>query len=199
MLDYRPKPANGKAAQEPRTMSAVEHAQIVAAKNKDYEREANCDFQADVDAIQWFPLAPVGKEYPDVPDPLASVASEAYSCLSINAYKAAILMARTAIQTTAKQNEIHKDTLYDDIDEMANQNIITDQLKEEAHQIRLLGNDMAHGDLDEPVSREDATEILGFLDSVLNYVYQQPAAVERRKNLRKERKRTEKQTKAKTR
>lgn len=196
MLDYRQKPADGKAAQEPRKINAIEHAQIVASNNRDFEQEAKRDFQEDVDAIQWIPKASVGKEYPDVEDPMASVASEAYSCLSINANKAAVLMARTAIQTTAKQKKIHKDNLYDDIDEMAKQRIITDQLKEEAHQIRLLGNDMAHGDLDKPVSREEASEILGFLDSVLDYVYQQPAALEKRKNRRNERKKAEQQAKA---
>lgn len=199
MLDYRQKPANAKATQKQREQTSAEPRLIVSMRSRDFQQESESAFQTGVDAIQWFPLASVGKEYPDVKDPMASVASEAYSCLSINANRAAVLMARTAIEAMAKNKKITDGNLYQKIDAMAEKNIITDQLAEEAHQIRLLGNDMAHGDLDEPVSREDATEILGFLDSVLNYVYQQPAAVERRKNLRKERKQTKKQTKAKTR
>ena len=143
---------------------------------------------------KWYPLKPVGKEYEDVPKDIASVASEAYSCFSINANRAAVLMARTAIEATAKDKQITDGSLYNKIDAMAKKNIITDQLAEEAHEIRLLGNDMAHGDLAEPVTEEDASDILGFLDSVMDYVYQQPMALQKRRELREKREQA-KQTK----
>ena len=142
----------------------------------------------------WLPLRPMGKEYEDVPKDIASAASEAYSCFSINANRAAVLMARTAIEATAKDKQITDGSLYNKIDAMAKKNIITDQLAEEAHEIRLLGNDMAHGDLAEPVTEEDASDILGFLDSVMDYVYQQPMALQKRRELREKREQA-KQTK----
>lgn len=132
-----------------------------------------------------------------MPKDIASAASEAYSCFSINANRAAVLMARTAIEATAKDKQITDGNLYQKIDAMAEKNIITDQLAEEAHEIRLLGNDMAHGDLAEPVSEEDASDILGFLDSVMDYVYQQPMLLQKRKALR-ERRRQAKQTEQST-
>ena len=136
----------------------------------------------------WLPLRPMGKEYEDVPKDIASAASEAYSCFSINANRAAVLMARTAIEATAKDKQITGVDLYHKIGAMADKNIITGQLAEEAHEIRLLGNDMAHGDLAEPVTEEDASDILGFLDSVMDYVYQQPMLLQKRKELRERRK-----------
>ena len=38
------------------------------------------------------------------------------------------------------------------------------------------------------INEEDAEDILGFLDSVIDYVYQQPMAIEKRKRLREARK-----------
>ena len=149
---------------------------------------ASLAFSNDDKGIDWFPIRPTEKEYDDVPDDIASAASEAYSCFSINANRAAVLMARTAIEATAKDKQITDGNLYQKIDAMAEKNIITDQLAEEAHEIRLLGNDMAHGDLAEAVSEEDASDILGFLDSVMDYVYQQPMLLQKRKALRERRK-----------
>lgn len=138
--------------------------------------------------IEWIPSKPLGKEYEDVPTDIASAASEAYACFSINQNRAAVLMARTTLEATAKQHGITEGKLFNKIEKMAEQNIITDQLKEEAHEIRMLGNDMAHGDLGTPVTEDDAADILGFLDTVLDYVYQQPMAIQKRRDLRARRK-----------
>lgn len=145
-------------------------------------------FDTQPSAIQWIPANSIGKEYEDVPKDIASAASEAYSCFSINANRAAVLLARTALEATAKDKGITDGSLNKKIDKMAEKGIITDQLAQEAHEIRLLGNDMAHGDLGTPVEEDDASDILGFLDSVLDYVYQQPIAIQKRQDLRKRRK-----------
>ena len=42
-------------------------------------------------------------------------------------------------------------------------------------------------DFTEPVSEEDADDMLGFLATFLNYVYQMPAAIRRRQEARKNR------------
>jgi hypothetical protein len=38
------------------------------------------------------------------------------------------------------------------------------------------------------VDEHDASEILGFLDMLLDYIYQQPIAIQKRQDLRKKRK-----------
>ncbi|MBI0047293.1 DUF4145 domain-containing protein [Bifidobacterium choladohabitans] len=162
-------------------------AQSVFQVEADFEDEEEPDDE-DEQIITWIPREPVWKEYEDVPEDIAAVASEAYSCCSIKAYRSAVLMARTALEATAKNKGITSGSLNEKIEELAEQNIITDQLAQEANEIRLLGNDMAHGDPDIPVSKEDASDILGFLDTVLDYVYQQPIAIQKRKALRKKRK-----------
>lgn len=153
---------------------------------------AACHFE-EQDNLEWYPAKPLGKEYENVPNDIASAASEAYACFSINANRAAVLLARTAVQAIAKDKGIHTANLYSDIEQMANAHVITDQLKEEAHEIRFLGNDMAHGDLGTAVDPDDAADILGFLDSLLDYVYQQPMAIQKRRELRERRKQRQNQ------
>lgn len=94
-------------------------------------------------------------------------------------------MARTALEATAKNKAITSWPLNEKIKQLAAQNMITEQLAEEANEIRLLGNDMAHGDPDIPVSEKDVSDILGFLDTVLDYVYQQLVACKRARTLGK--------------
>ena len=153
---------------------------------------AGCHFNVQ-EKLQWYPAKPLGKGYENVPKDIASAASEAYACFSINANRAAVLLARTTVQAIAKDKGIHTANLYGDIERMADDHVITDQLKEEAHEIRFLGNDMAHGDLGTPVDSDDAADILGFLDSLLDYVYQQPMAIQKRRELREHRKRQQRQ------
>lgn len=138
--------------------------------------------------VNWYPVKGMGKEYENVPADIASAASEAYSCFFINANRAAVLLARTTIEAIAKDKGVTEGLLFQKIDEMAKRDIITNQLRDEAHEIRHLGNDMAHGDLNVEINEEDAEDILGFLDSVIDYVYQQPIAIEKRKRLREARK-----------
>ena len=168
-----------------------DQAQSVFEIEADFEDEEEPD-DGDEQIITWIPREPVWKEYEDVPKDIAAVASEAYSCCSIKAYRSAVLMARTALEATAKNKGITSGSLNEKIKELAEQNIITGQLAQEANEIRLLGNDMAHGDPDIPVSEEDASDILGFLDTVLDYVYQQPIAIQKRKELREKRKQVKK-------
>jgi hypothetical protein len=149
---------------------------------------ARCHFDDQYTEIHWYPEKPLGKEFEDVPTDIASAASEAYACFSINANRAAVLLARTTVEAIAKDKGVSSGNLKAKIDTMAEQNIITDQLKDEAHEIRFLGNDMAHGDLGTPVDENDASDILGFLDTLLDYVYQQPIAIQKRRELREQRK-----------
>ncbi len=137
--------------------------------------------------IEWLPNEPLGKEFEDVPKHIADAASEAYACFSIRSYRASILMARSVLEATAKDNGVTTGTLAAKIDKLAEQDVISDQIKDEAHEIRYLGNDMAHGDFTEPVDEEDADDMLGFLETFLDYVYQMPAAIRRRQEARMKR------------
>ncbi|WP_206430958.1 DUF4145 domain-containing protein [Bifidobacterium samirii] len=137
--------------------------------------------------IHWLPEEPLGREFKDVPQHISDAASEAYACFSIRSYRAAILMARSVLEACAKDKGVTKGNLASKIDALADDGVISPQIQAEAHEIRYLGNDMAHGDFVEPVGMDDADDVLGFLATFLDYVYQMPAAIRRRQEARKQR------------
>lgn len=115
-------------------------------------------------------------EFPDVPAQIADAASEAYACWHrADANRAAVLMARAVIEATAKNKGFKKGGLLDKIDAMGD--LIRPHVRQGAHEIRLLGNEMAHGDFVGYVSDEDAKLVLTLMSEVLDDVYQSPARV----------------------
>lgn len=131
------------------------------------------------DTIAWYPRIGSSPEFPDVPDQIARAAKEAHSAFSISAFMAAILMARTVVEATAKEKGVTKGNLLAKIDELAKQSIIRNDTKDAAHEIRHLGNDMAHGDIADLPDPDDVADVLALMDEVLNEVFQGPAKTAR--------------------
>jgi len=71
---------------------------------------------------------------------------------------------------------------------MERRNLLRPHIKDAAHEVRHLGNEMAHGDFIDPVDKEEAEAVLGLMDEILNEVYQSPAKVERQRAARLARK-----------
>ncbi len=94
----------------------------------------------------------------------------------------AILMARSVIESVAKDNDIDQGNLYQKIDKLHEKGLIEEFAKETAHAIRVFGNDMAHGDFSVPVDEVDADGILDFMDLILHSVYQSRAKLQRLKD-----------------
>ncbi|MGW9270788.1 DUF4145 domain-containing protein [Microbacterium sp. NPDC055599] len=120
----------------------------------------------------WEPIAPVGMEYHDILPEIAAPADEAHRCLSIGAHRAAVLMARAVIEATAKSKGVTERGLFAKIEAMGTSQLIRPQIVQAAHAIRLLGNDMAHGDFaTTAVTEQDAADVLLLMDEVLNDVF----------------------------
>nr|MDT0662601.1 DUF4145 domain-containing protein [Micromonospora sp. DSM 115978] len=125
-----------------------------------------------------------GKEFPDVPAHIAETADEAHKCHSIHAYRAAILLARSVIEATAKEKGVTDGSLLKKIDDMFDRRLIREPVRDGAHEVRQLGNDMAHGDFIAPVEVEESSLILTLMDEVLDEVFQSVARVQRARALR---------------
>jgi hypothetical protein len=134
--------------------------------------------------VEWQPRNAVSPDFPDVPEHIARAAREAHEAHSINALMAAILMARTVVEATAKDRGITSGRLVAKIDSMKEADLIRKSTAEAAHEIRHFGNDMAHGDIEDVPDTDDAAEVLTLMDEVLNEVYQGPARTARVKNRR---------------
>ena len=140
---------------------------------------------------EWLPkpprVVPV-MSFPDVPTEIAAAASEAYRCRTVaNANRAAILLARSVIEATAKDKGITSGNLLQKIDRMHDDRLIRPDVRDGAHEVRHLGNDMAHGDFVHGVSAEETDLVLTLMREVLVDVYQSPARVARAQANRQER------------
>ncbi|WP_208322171.1 DUF4145 domain-containing protein [Paramicrobacterium fandaimingii] len=130
-------------------------------------------------SIEWYPRVGESPEFSDVPEPIAEAAKEAHSASSVNCPMAAILMARTVVEATAKNKGITSGRLFEKIDALETAGLIRPSTKDAAHEIRYLGNDMAHGDIGDRPTADDAQDVLELMGEVLNEVFQGPARTAR--------------------
>jgi hypothetical protein len=131
------------------------------------------------DESVWYPKAGESPQIVDVPNAVRLAAEEAYLCASVGANLAAILMARTTIEATAKAKNITSGRLVQKIDALRDENLIRPDIALAAHEIRYVGNEMAHGDLEDLPGREDADDVLSLMSQVLAEVFQGPALLHR--------------------
>jgi len=114
---------------------------------------------------------------------------EAYKCQSIQAWRASVTMARRAIQNiciekgapvtrtiTPKTGEPKKvkNDLINQINWLYDERIITQDLKDWAHEIRTVGNTGAHpGDAEDtqPVAEQDSVDILNLAEAFCGPLY----------------------------
>lgn len=122
-----------------------------------------------------------------VPENIRIDMSEAKLCLSISAFRGAATLARRTLQVICMEKGAKKEKLADQIDELSEKNIITDEIKKWAHEIRYVGNDAAHPN-DALVTKEDAEEILELLDSLCDVLYIAPSKAEKRREARESKK-----------
>ncbi|WP_433789308.1 DUF4145 domain-containing protein [Actinoplanes sp. CA-252034] len=118
-----------------------------------------------------------GKSFPDVPQHIGEAADEAYRCYSINAHRAATLLARSVIEATAKEMGITNGQLFSKIEALHDRGLIREYVRDGAHEVRYLGNDMAHGDFVDSIEPADTELALSLMDAVLEEIFQAPARV----------------------
>lgn len=133
---------------------------------------------------RWLPLKGAGRDFEDVPEHIASAASEAYECRSISALRAAAQLVRSVIEASAKEVGVTSSGIYAKIEQMYQLRLIREHVKDAAHEIRLLGNEMAHGDFVNPITEEEVDLALILMGEVLEELFQSPARVKRAREAR---------------
>ena len=129
------------------------------------------------DELRWRPSVTETHDYPHVPDHIAEAATEAYECNSSEHYRGAIMLARAVIEATAKDQGITSGNLFNKIEAMATGGLIRTVIKDAAHGVRELGNEMAHGDFVDPITAEESELVIRLMGEILNDVYQSPAVI----------------------
>lgn len=126
----------------------------------------------------WLPArAEQPPSFDDVPQHIADTAQEAYDCRSFKAFRAAALLTRSVVEATAKHLGYTNGSLASKILKMHEDGRLRAHIKDAADEVRLFGNDMAHGDFIDPVDPEEAQLMLTLMSEVLDEVFQSPARV----------------------
>lgn len=129
------------------------------------------------------PLTNVLTYYPSIREVDNSVPESARQYLD-DAYKTkgvpsgCIMLAASSIDAMLKDKGFIEGSLHNRIGEAAKAKIITDSMKDWAHQIRLEANDIRHADINatKPTSK-DAERILEFTSALAKFLYELPALV----------------------
>lgn len=133
-----------------------------------------------------------------LPEKVKSDFEEALLCESAGAYRAAVTMARRALQSicldraapskrtvkpkSGQEFEVKND-LSRQIDWLLSEQIITKPLKDMAHEVRSVGNEGAHpedAEDDTVINEEDSGEILALLEAFAQTLYIAPALLKKR-------------------
>lgn len=154
--------AKGSASR--RRSSAIQSGSIIFGDSAVAEAEA-------MTVSTWSPPAmrPVDDEF--LPASVAGFFREAHDAFSIGAHRAVLLLVRSVIEATAKDRGITEGSLVAKINQLHTDEHIRRGTKDMAHALRILGNDMAHGDIDDVPTQEDAGDALTIARFVLDDVY----------------------------
>lgn len=121
--------------------------------------------------MSWSPPSMVQADTDFLPENVGAFLQEAHDTVAVGAYRGTLLLVRSVIEATAKDQGIEKGTLVQKVDNLHANGHIRTGTKDMAHALRILGNDMAHGDITEAPTEEDATDALTIARFVLDDVY----------------------------
>lgn len=119
--------------------------------------------------------APLSKK---VPEGIRNEYREAELCASVDAWRGASALLRSALEKVLKANGYTKGTLQAKIDAAADDGVITAARKQKAHDdVRVLGNEVVHDDY-RAVSAEEVASALHYVQRVLEDLYDDRPTVE---------------------
>lgn len=153
----------------------------------------NCDFFVLVErygkSIRKIYPSPLPKTVNEkTPEFLKKDLEEAYTCFSVNAYRATGVLARRALQLCCIDKGAPDKRLEEQINWLLDQQVITKELKDWAHEVRLTGGDAAHPPKkiieDQRVEKDDAEDILTLLEKFIDVLYVAPKLAEERRQKR---------------
>jgi hypothetical protein len=113
-----------------------------------------------------------------VPPVAARYLQQAYE--SLHAPDAAAVMAGSAVDAMLKEKKYTEGSLYGRIDQAVADHLLTDEMGEWAHEVRLGSNRPRHADSEHPhVTKDQAEHAVEFADALAEFLFVLPARVER--------------------
>ena len=115
-----------------------------------------------------------------LPDNLINFFRQARTAFTSNSWDASAMMSRKVIETTAKTlDPDFSGKLYERIDHLSEKHIITEHMKEWAHEIRLEANIAAHDT--EEFDQQSAEDLISFAELFLMYTFALPGTLDERR------------------
>lgn len=130
-----------------------------------------------------FPTPRPAATDPHVPKELAEDLDEAKLCLGASCYRACAVMARRCLQNACLARGATERDLIKQISELTALGVITKEIEDWATVVRWVGNDAAHPGKD-PVTKEDAEDVLRLAEQFLHVVFVTPALAKTRRAAR---------------
>jgi hypothetical protein len=120
----------------------------------------------------------------EIPEPIKSEFEEANLCFAVGAYKACVTISMIALESLWQQQKASG------LNELRDRGIISPRLFDQATEIRLWARLVKHEPtFSETVAREEAEELLSYLEEILHDVYVRPTRsatlAEKRKQVKK--------------
>lgn len=134
---------------------------------------------------EWVPVYPIPRKSiaDEIPQPIKGEFEEASLCFAVDAYKACAAMCQRTLESLCQNKQVAR------LNELLSNGIISETLFKRATEIRLWANITKHEPIHESVSKEDAEQLLTYLEVILNHVYVEPkrldSLIQKRKQLEK--------------
>lgn len=127
--------------------------------------------------VQWiYPKATGVSE--GIPEPANSFLKQAID--SLHAPAGAVMLCASAVDAMLKAHGVQKGSLYERIDEAAQDHLITEEMAAWAHDVRLDANEPRHSDEKAPLpAPEDAARCVQFVTTLAEIMFVLPSRVRR--------------------
>ena len=90
-------------------------------------------------------------------------------------------MSRRSLEAVTVDKGQTSGTLASRLEQLSNGGVLHPTLAEWAREVRLASNLGAHFDPIQPLSKEDAQQLINFVREILRYTYEMPAELQRRR------------------
>jgi hypothetical protein len=129
------------------------------AKREKYTEEDN-----------WSPVYPIPHKpaAKEIPEPVKGEFEEANLCFAVGAYRGCVSMCETALEALWRKQDASG------LQDLKEKGIISPQLYDRGKEVRLWGNVAKHEPIPDAVEKEDAEQLLTYLETILNAVYVEP-------------------------
>lgn len=130
--------------------------------------------------VFWWPFQGMNLS-DDIPIEIQKILQEAKISFSAQCYRASAVMSRRTLEAITVDKGESEGVLAKRIKNLISMGILDKNLGDWATEIRLIGNSGAHFDPIDDVEKEDANQIILFIEELIKYIYVMPAQIARRR------------------